>query len=273
MRNSINYLTGVGFATDDETFAKYWPADVHLVGKDIIKFHCALWPAMLMSAGLELPKKVFAHGFFTIDGDKMSKSLGNVIDPREVAEKYGRDTMRYFLLKEITFGEDGDFSLKRLAERYSGDLANELGNLVHRTLSMTEKYLDGLVPAETQEDIVPTWSEYDKAMESLDFGKALESVWGILRNSNKLIDEKKPWALAKEGKDDELKLVLYVLLERLRHVAWMMKPFMPETSPRIFEQLGIDESSTSYEDAKQWGGLKEGTKIAKGDPLFPRLEE
>ncbi len=269
----INYLTGVGFAADEEAFESWWPADVHLVGKDIIKFHCALWPAMLMSAGLPLPKRVFAHGFFTIDGEKMSKSLGNVVNPLEVAEKYGRDPLRYFLLKEITFGEDGDFSLKRLAERYSGDLANELGNLLHRTLSMTEKYLDGKVPAESPDDIVPVWDSYEDAMDRLDFGTALETVWGVLRRSNRLIDDAKPWALAKEGKSEELGSVLYVLLERLRHVAWMMLPFIPETAPRILEQLGAAGTDTGYDEAKRWGVLEEGSAIAKGEPLFPRLEE
>lgn len=279
----INYLTGVDFGTDEARFKKWWPADVHLVGKDIIKFHCALWPAMLMSAGMSLPEKVFAHGFFTIDGDKMSKSLGNAIDPLEITEKYGRDALRYFLLREITFGEDGDFSMRRLGERYSGDLANELGNLLHRTLAMAEKYTGGEVARGTEgaeagegaEGIVSAWDRYEAAMERLDFGGALETVWEILRASNKLVDDSKPWALAKEGKDEELREALYILLERLRHVAWMLRPFMPETSVRMLEQLGcaVADDGKGYEDVKHWGGLAEGTMIAKGEPLFPRLEE
>ncbi|MFC1638973.1 class I tRNA ligase family protein, partial [Patescibacteria group bacterium] len=272
----INYLTGVGFGTDEEKFEKYWPANVHLVGKDIIKFHCALWPAMLMSAGLPLPEKVFAHGFFTIDGEKMSKSLGNVIDPLEVAEKYGRDPLRYFLLKEITFGEDGDFSLVRLGERYQNDLGNDLGNLLHRTLSMTDKYLSGKAGKgqsgkELRND---EWRRYESAMDQLDFGGALEVVWGILRWSNKHIDDEKPWVLAKEGKQERIEIVMYTLLERLRHIAWMLKPFMPETSDRMLVQLGIaeQEANKTYEQAQQWGGIPEGAIIQKGDPLFPRLE-
>jgi len=274
----LNYMTAVGYGTDDELYNKWWPADVHLVGKDIIKFHCALWPAMLMSAGLPLPKKVFAHGFFTIDGDKMSKSLGNVIDPLEVAEKYGRDPMRYFLLREITFGEDGDFSLQRLRERYQGDLGNDLGNLLHRTLSMTDKYMEGRVrkceSAKVREVSDDAWMRFDDAMDKLDFNAAIEVAWEILRWSNKYIDDKKPWALAKEN-PEEIPEVMYNLLERLRIAAWMLKPFMPETSDKIFTQLGIaeQESKKTYEQAKQWGGIPENATIAKGEPLFPRLED
>jgi len=272
----LNYMTGVGYGTDDERYGKWWPADVQLVGKDILKFHCALWPAMLMSAGLPLPKKVFAHGFFTIDGEKMSKSLGNVIDPLEVAEKYGRDPMRYFLLKEITFGEDGDFSLQRLQDRYQSDLGNDLGNLLHRTLSMTEKYIDGKVQEskgpEVQKLEANVWQKYEEAMAELDFGGALEVVWEILRWSNRYIDDEKPWALAKEN-PDRIPEVMYALLERLRHVAWMLKPFMPETADKIFMQLGIAdaEAAKTYEQAQQWGGIAENATIAKGEPLFPRL--
>ncbi|MFH1047550.1 MAG: methionine--tRNA ligase [Patescibacteria group bacterium] len=273
----LNYMTAVGYGTDDELYQKWWPANVHLVGKDIIKFHCALWPAMLMSAGLPLPKKVFAHGFFTIDGDKMSKSLGNVIDPLDVAAKYGRDGMRYFLLKEITFGEDGDFSLKRLAERYQGDLGNDLGNLLHRTLSMTDKYLAGQVlcpETGVQEMSSEVWPKYDRALEELDFGGALETIWEILRWSNKYIDDSKPWVLAKED-PAKIPAVLYSLLERLRQVAWMLKPFMPETAEKMLLQLGIadSEAEKTYEQAKQWGGFQKNATIAKGEPLFPRLEE
>ncbi|MBU1029429.1 class I tRNA ligase family protein, partial [Patescibacteria group bacterium] len=274
----INYLTGVGFGSDEATFVRYWPADVHLVGKDIIKFHCALWPAMLMSAGLSLPKQIFAHGFFTIDGEKMSKSLGNVIDPLEVVKKYGQDPLRFFLLKEITFGEDGDFSLKRLQDRYQGDLGNELGNLVHRTLSMTEKYQAGQVlkgkNTNEQNLLKDEWSRYEQAVLKLDFGGALEIIWEMLRWSNKYIDEKKPWVIAKE-QPDLIPEILFNLLERLRHVAWLLKPFMPETSAKMFEQLGIadHEAQKTYEQAQIWGGFPENATIVKGEPLFPRLEE
>ncbi len=279
----INYMTGVGFGTDDNSYKKWWPADVHLVGKDIIKFHCALWPAMLMSAGQPLPKKVFAHGFFTIDGDKMSKSLGNVIDPLDVAERYGRDPLRYFLLKEITFGEDGDFSLKRLEERYNNDLANDLGNLLHRSLSMIEKYREGKVSASArmsfclvdENDIDYLWKRYQDRLENFDFNSAFEyGVWRIVRELNGYIDNEKPWVLAKENQE-RLDVVLYNLAEGLRHIAWMLKPFMPETSDKIFTQLGIadQEVEKTYEQAKRWGGIPENATIAKGEPLFPRLEE
>ncbi len=275
----INYLTGAGYGGDEEAFAKWWPADLHLVGKDIIKFHCALWPAMLMSAGLDLPKKVFAHGFFTIDGEKMSKSLGNVIDPREVARLYGFDAVRYFLLREITFGADGDFSRARLADRYANDLGNEFGNLVHRTLSMTEKYFAGKVPspaggcADAPVDQAKTWARYEAAVEKLDFGDALDAIWEDLRWDNKHIDEVKPWVLAKTD-TKELSKVIYYLLEHLRQTAWLIKPFMPVTAEKLLTQLGVagTEAKLTYEQAKVWGGMKEGATIAKGEPLFPRLE-
>lgn len=269
----LNYMTGIGYGTDDEKFGKYWPADLHLVGKDIIKFHCALWPAMLMSAGIPLPKQVFAHGFFTINGDKMSKSLGNAIDPKVIAEEYGMDVVRYFLLREITFGEDGDFSVDRLRQRYTGELANDLGNLLHRTLSMTDKYLEGKVPPGTADDLGEKWKQYEESVETLDFAHALDAIWGILRDSNRYIDDTKPWELAKSD-TDKLETVLYTLLERLRHVAWMLVPLAPDVAQKIFVQLGRPNelSENSYDDAKVWGGMRENATIAKGEPLFPRLE-
>ncbi|MFC1703150.1 class I tRNA ligase family protein, partial [Patescibacteria group bacterium] len=261
---------------DDKKFGRYWPADLHLVGKDIIKFHCALWPAMLMSADIPLPKQVFAHGFFTINGDKMSKSLGNAIDPKLIAEEYGIDVVRYFLLREITFGEDGDFSVDRLRQRYSGELANELGNLLHRTLSMTDKYFDGKVPTMTAETDPNDrgWEAYEEGLEKLDFAKALDAIWDIIRASNKFIEDRKPWELAKTDKD-ALGKVIYLLLERLRHVAWMLAPIAPEIARKMFVQLGRPDelSEGSYDEAKVWGGMRENDTIAKGEPLFPHLEE
>lgn len=267
----LNYMTGVGYGTDEEKFRKYWPADLHLVGKDIIKFHCALWPAMLMSAGIELPKKVFAHGFFTIDGEKMSKSLGNVIDPKEAAAEHGMDPLRYFLLREIPFGSDGDFSMERLGRRYEGDLANELGNMLQRTLVMTEKYLKGAVPRGKEGGLDDAWDTYLAGMESLDFSSALNAIWGILRDQNRLIDSEKPWVLAKED-PERLAAVLYTLLESLRHVAMMLRPIMPERSLEMLVQLGVPEDvrDATFDKARIWGGLQEGGIIAKGQPLFPR---
>ena len=275
----INYLSGAGYGTDEAKFARLWPAELHLVGKDIIKFHCALWPAMLMAAGLPLPKKVFAHGFFTINGDKISKSLGNAIDPRDLVAKYGFDPVRYFLMREINFGQDGDFSLQRLADRYGNDLGNELGNLLHRVLSMTEKYFGGKVPndgggcAEASKDQTEDWRRYDEALAALDFGGALDVIWEGLRWDNKHIDEVKPWVLAKTDQK-ELGKVLNYLLEHLRQSALMLQPFMPEIAGRMFEQLGLEGAGPRplTAEAKAWGGMKEGATIRKGAPLFPRLE-
>ncbi|MBI4457482.1 methionine--tRNA ligase [Candidatus Uhrbacteria bacterium] len=266
----INYLTGIGYGTDDAKFAEFWPADLHLVGKDIIKFHCALWPAMLMSAGLPLPTQVFAHGFLLTGGDKMSKSLGNVVDPAELAKKYGNDPLRYFMLREVPFGSDGDFSVERIEERYGGDLANEFGNLLHRVLAMTEKYFDGKVPAAVDGQ-VPEWAAYEKGMATLDFAMVLDAVWTILREANKLIDTEKPWELAKTDRA-RLAGLLYSLLERLRQVGWMLLPILPTSAKKLFVQLGLpDEDKRPYDQAKVWGGLKEGGILKKGEPLFPRL--
>jgi methionyl-tRNA synthetase len=275
----INYLSAAGYGTDDAKFSKWWPCDVHLVGKDIIKFHCALWPAMLMSAGIEPPKKVFAHGFFTVNGDKMSKSLGNVISPAEAASTCGFDALRYFLLREITFGGDGDFSLERLRDRYRNDLGNELGNLMHRTLSMTEKYFGGKVPeaeacAEAAADQAKTWERYEAALDRLDFGGALDAVWEDLRRDNRHIDEVKPWVLAKTDTAGLAK-TMYYLLEHLRQTAWLIRPFMPEVSDKMLKQLGVceNEAKKSYNEAKVWGQMPVGGIIAKGEPLFPRIDE
>jgi methionyl-tRNA synthetase len=269
----INYLTAVGYGTDEEKFNKWWPADLHLVGKDIIKFHCALWPAMLMSAGLPLPKKVFAHGFFTIGGQKISKSLGNVLDPVELVNKYGIDEVRYFLLREISFGEDGDISLKRLEERYNTELANGLGNLVARVLTMCEKYFNGKIPPLTWGSTGPTWRTYQEAVEKLQFHQALIDIWDLISKCDKLINDEAPWQLIKIDKK-RVGEVIYTLLETLRHIAWLLAPFMPLTSDLILEQLGLAlkvEKKKSLEKAKEWGGLIPGKKIKKGKPLFPRL--
>ncbi|HBL39308.1 TPA: methionine--tRNA ligase [Candidatus Uhrbacteria bacterium] len=254
-----------------------WPVDLHLVGKDIIKFHCAYWPAMLMSAGYELPKTVFAHGFFTIDGEKMSKSLGNVIDPVELVEQYGNDVVRFHLLREIPFGSDGDFSTQRLVDRYNGELGNDLGNLLQRTLTMTEKFCEGKAPAihaPLSSGLGNPWNTYTQAMETFRLHDALETAWSVIRWMNAVIDEKKPWAMAKEGRQDDIDEVIYTLLESLRMVAWMLRPFMPETSTKMLASLGFDEDvilKTTFLEAQVWGGLPEGQIIRKGEPLFPRL--
>jgi methionyl-tRNA synthetase len=280
----INYLSGVGYGNESGPASRssgvswsegWWPANVHLVGKDIIKFHCALWPAMLLSAGLPLPKSVFAHGFFTINGEKMSKSLNNVIDPLDIVKKYDNDTLRYFLLKEIPFGEDGDFSDARLAQRYDGDLANELGNLVHRVLTMIEKYTGGKVPEKADGFLAGAWPAYHTAMEELRFHDALEVAWNLVRQTNQFIEQQAPWQLAKMGEKKMLHDTLYVLLETLRHIAWMLTPFLPLTGKRMFEALGLElphEFTQSFASAWVWGELKPGTMVKKGEPLFPKLD-
>jgi len=271
----INYLSGIGFGEDGANkFAKYWPADLQLVGKDIIKFHCALWPAMLMSADLPLPKQVFAHGFFTIDGQKMSKSLGNVVDPTELSKKYGLDPLRYYLLREIPFGEDGDFSFTRLEERYNSDLANGLGNLVSRVLAMAEKYFDGAAPDESKGDMSEFWKNYEKSIEDLKLHNALNLIWKEIAVCDEIVDKEKPWELAKKN-TDRLAEVIYELLERIRHIAWALWPFLPETSEKILSKYGIMETERkkSWGALTKWGGLKKGQGLIKGDALFPRLEK
>lgn len=278
----INYISAVGYGTDEKKFKKWWPVDLHLVGKDIIKFHCAYWPAMLMSAGLPLPKKIFAHGFFTVEGQKMSKSLGNVIDPIEISRKYGIDALRYFLIREIKFGEDGDFSLRRLEEVYNSELANELGNLVNRVLAMTDRYFKSKVPSVVissrarnlagAKRLAQLVRNYEKAMEELGLHDAVESVLALVRSCNQLIDKEKPWELAKKDVK-RLANVIYYLLDSLRILSWLLWPIMPETAEKIWEQLGIlkSERKRKWEVAIKFGGLKRGTKIKKGEPLFPKI--
>lgn len=253
---------------------KWWPADLHLVGKDIIKFHCAYWPAMLMSAGMKLPRTVFAHGFFTVDGQKMSKTLGNVVDPVALAKKYGNDVLRYYVLREIPFGEDGDFSEERLRQRYNGELANGLGNLVARVLTMLEKYAEGRIPPRHKEPPkhFHVWSRYEDAIASLQFDRALEEIWHFMGELDTFIDKEQPWKLAK-GDKDKLFAVLYVLAESLRHIGWLLLPFMPVTSQSIFEQLGVGKAELRrpLKEGQSWGVLVPGVKIKKGNALFPRL--
>jgi methionyl-tRNA synthetase len=306
----LNYMTAVGYGTDDALFSEFWPADLHLVGKDIIKFHCALWPAMIMSAAKndkalqnkdkspKLPSRVHAHGFFTIDGMKISKSLGNAIDPREFVPRYGFDAVRYFLLREIPFGEDGDFSRERLASRYASDLGNTFGNLVNRAIAMSKKYFDGHVPdANTTEASLPVneasvWdgkggldairSVVEQAYANDRCDLVLSAIWdgvGETRRSglfqaNKLIEETQPFKLVKQD-PEQVGEILYALLEACRWYAWLVQPVMPEISNKIFEQLGLDaekELNKGWDQALVWGGLKPGAALGEPKPLFPRPE-
>jgi methionyl-tRNA synthetase len=301
----INYMSAVGYGTDDKLFKKWWPASLHLVGKDIIKFHCALWPAMIMSAAKsdpllqnedetpKLPEKIFAHGFFTIDGQKISKSLGNAVDPLDLVKEYPFDIIRYFLLREIPFGEDGDFSKQRLAERYNTDLGNTLGNLVNRAISMTRKYFDGKVPIlkpEQTEQALPDtswagkdgmdtlWQTVDQYFEAIRLDLALESIWSgegcSLILANRLVEETKPFKLIKEDLD-KCAIVLYVLLEACRNFAWMLEPMMPDIADQIIRQLGQDpktERKKGIKVLRTWGGLVPGSQLPEPKILFPRHE-
>lgn len=277
-----NYVTALGWGSDDEQlFQKYWPADAHVIGKEINRFHSLLWPAMLMSAGLELPKQITVHGWITADGQKMSKSIGNVINPLELVQKYPIEAVRYFFMREIPFDNDGDFSYVKFEERYNADLANGIGNLTNRILVMIEKYSDSVIPemTETNTDLINfltqnIWPEYVKNMPIWRFDKALDSVWKFLTYCDQIITDKQPWAMAKAGKDQEVKNLLHHLAEALRHIAVMIWPVMPETAEKIFTQLGLDvsvELAKPLSELQNWVQLTVGNKIQKPEALFPRL--
>lgn len=268
-----NYLTGIGYADTEAQSFDRWPADLHLVGKDIIKFHCALWPAMLMAAGLPLPERVFAHGFFTIERKKMSKSLGNVINPTVLADRYGTDALRYFLFREIPFGGDGDFSEDRLRQRYVSDLQHGVGNFAARTITMLQKYAGGKVPASGNTNRVErAWEQYALATDELRLHDALSIVEDVVRAGDHTIEEERPWQLAKLGEDQRLHRVLGDLAETLRHVGLMLAPFLPQTADKILTALSQDDwHSTHLTDLQKWGRMKEGTAVAKLDHLFPPL--
>lgn len=280
-----NYITAIGYGSDNPEmqakFAKYWPADVHVVGKDIVRFHTIYWPIILMALDLPLPKKVFGHGFFLAKGGKMSKSKGNVIDPLQLIDRYGRDAFRYFLLREIPFGQDGVFTPEAMVERLNYDLANDFGNLVHRTVAMLNKFNAGIVPktgkvtesetalSQLADDVRITVETH---MDQMQFSSALAEIWNLVRRANKYIDESQPWRLNKEGDTERLNTVLYHMVEAIRLSTIMMQPFMIDATDRIADQFGFRETASFTWESLSFGQGPSGQKVNEDTPLFPRLD-
>lgn len=279
-----NYITPIGFLDDPEKFNKYWPADIHLVGKEIVRFHTIIWPCILMALDLPMPKMVYGHGWLIVDGDKMSKSKGNVVDPMLLIDEFSADAIRYFLLREINLGQDGNFSRDALITRINADLANDLGNLLHRTLNMIGKFQGGVVlpfrderevDAALKAEALETVKEFKDGMESMQLGNAIKKVWSFISRANKYIDETAPWVLAKAPeKKQELANTMYCLAESLRFISVLISPYMPTTAERIWKQLALpgDFKDVLLTDIEEWGGIPENHTVGKPEQLFPRIE-
>jgi methionyl-tRNA synthetase len=285
----LNYITALGYGSDDaeerERFERYWPADYHFVGKDIIRFHCVIWPAMLLAAGIAPPVTVFAHGFLLTKGEKMSKSKGNAQTPASLVERFGVDAYRYYFLRDVRFGEDGSISMEAMVQRYNGDLANDWGNLCSRLFNMTEKYFGGITPeppasasaTEADEALVAIAAAlpdaYEAAMARLDYSTALEVAWSLIKETNRYIEAQAPWTLAKEGDDTRLASVIYNALEAVRISALFCAPAMPNTSAEVWTRLGLGDihKVTDLADEARWGRLPGGLPVTKGEPLYPRI--
>jgi methionyl-tRNA synthetase len=278
-----NYLTGCGYLQDEPRFKRYWPADVHLIGKEILRFHAVIWPVILLAAGLELPRQVFGHGWLVLESGKMSKTRGNVVDPVALVGKYGLDAVRYFLVREVPFGADGVYSEEALVARINSDLANDLGNLVHRTVAMVQRFLEGVIPEPSQElpldadfrrRIQATPDEVARAFDRLELSAAAGAVLRLVGAANKYIDDAAPWNLARNGDVERLGTVFYYLAECLRVISILLTPFLIETPGRIWRRLGLEGSpeQQTWASALQWGGTKSGSRVTPGDPLFPRIE-
>ncbi|PLV56125.1 methionine--tRNA ligase [Thermotoga sp. SG1] len=276
----INYVSAIGYGWNEEMFNKWWPADLHLIGKEINRFHSIIWPAMLMSVGLPLPEKVFAHGWLTVNGQKISKSLGNAIDPRFFVKQYGNDVVRYYLIRDIAFGKDGDFSEERLVHRLNSDLANDYGNLLHRITAMINKYFDGKIPSPANEEGPDSWlkerffktkNAYYDLMDSYKLTEALDRIWEFIADANKYFNDTKPWVLAKEGRSERLGTVLYNSLEAVFKVALMTLPVMPDTSQEVFRRVSFDEDPHK-DHLETWGVLRAGRSVHHGEPLFRKID-